>query len=80
MYFIIHSSKRLVFGKNPNIPTVTASEPSALEGVSLSELIADHLNCMHTAREAFTESEALNKLRRALLWKLLLAWFMRLMI
>ena len=45
------------------------SEPPALEGVSSSKLIADHLNCMHTVRKAFIESEASDKLRRALLQK-----------
>ena len=63
------SPNQLVFGKNPNLPTVIGSEPPALEGVSSSKLIADHLNCMHTARKAFNESEASDKLRRALLRK-----------
>ena len=31
----------LVFGKNPNLPTVSGSEPPALEGVHSSKLIAD---------------------------------------
>ena len=64
-----YSLNQLVFGKNPNLPTVIGSEPPALEGLSSSKLIADHLNCMHTAREAFIESEASDKLRRALLRK-----------
>ena len=58
-----YSPNQLVFGKNPNLPTVIGSE---LEGVSSSKLIADHLNCMHTARKAFIESEASDKLRSAL--------------
>ena len=53
-----YSPNQLVFGKNPNLPTVIGSEPPALEGVSSSKLTADHLNCMHTARKAFIESEA----------------------
>ena len=64
-----YSPNQLVFRKNPNFPTVIGSEPPALEEVSSSKLIADHLNCMHTARKAFIESEASDKLRRALLRK-----------
>ena len=63
------SSNQLVFGKNPNFPTVIGSEPPALKEVSSSKLTADHLNCMHTARKAFIESEASDQLKRALLRK-----------
>ena len=59
----------MVCGKNPNLPTVIGSEPPVLEGVSSSKLIVEHLNCMHTARKAFIESEASDKLRRAFLQK-----------
>ena len=64
-----YSPNQFVFGKNPNLPTVIGSEPPTLEGVSSSMLIADHLNCMHTARKVFIESEASNKLRRVLFQK-----------
>ena len=64
-----YSTNQLGFGKNPDLPTVIGSEPPVLEGVSSSKMIADHLNCMHTARKAFFESEASDKLRRTLLWK-----------
>ena len=50
-----YSPNQLVFAKNPNLPIVVGSEPPALEGISSSKLIADHLNCMHTARKAFTD-------------------------
>ena len=64
-----YSPNQLVSGKNPNLPTVIGNEPPALEGVSSSKLTADHLNYMHTARKAFIESEASDKLRGALLRK-----------
>ena len=64
-----YSPNQLLFGKNPNLPKVIGSEPPALEGVSSSKLIAEHLNCMHTARKAFIESKASDKLRKALLRK-----------
>ena len=64
-----YSPNQLAFGKNPNLPTAIGSEPSALEGVSSRKLIADHLNCLHTTRKAFIESEASDKIERAFLWK-----------
>ncbi|GAB1607207.1 hypothetical protein Ahia01_001004000 [Argonauta hians] len=63
------SPNQLVFGRNPNIPTVLNSKPPALEGVTSSKLIAQHLNAMHTARAAFIQAEASEKLRRALMKK-----------
>ncbi|GAB1599884.1 hypothetical protein Ahia01_000265900 [Argonauta hians] len=63
------SPNQLVFGRNPNIPTVLDSKPPALEGVTSSKLIAQHLNAMHTARAAFIQAEASEKLRRALMKK-----------
>ena len=63
------SPNQLVFGRNPNIPTVLNSELPALEGVTSSKLIAQHLNAMHTARAAFIQAEASEKLRRALMKK-----------
>ena len=63
------SPNQLVFGRNPNIPTVFNSNPPALEGTTSSELIAEHLNAMHASRRAFIKAEASEKLRRALLKK-----------
>ena len=60
------SPNQLVFGHNPNLPSVINSELPALSGVTSSELIARHLNAMHVAKKAFVECEASNKLRRAL--------------
>ena len=55
-----------MFGKNPNFPAVIENELPALEGVTSSKLIAEHLNAMHRARKAFIETESSEKLRRAL--------------
>ena len=55
-----------MFGKNPNFPVVIENELPALEGVTSSKLIAEHLNAMHIARETFIETESSEKLRRAL--------------
>ena len=61
-----YSPNQLVFGKNPNLPSVLTDDPPALENVSSSELIAKHLNAVISARKAFVEAEANDKLKRAL--------------
>ena len=60
------SPNQLVFGKNPNFPSVLIDNPPALEGKTSSEVIANHLNAMHAARQAFVQAEASEKLRRAI--------------
>ena len=60
------SPYQLVFGKNPNLPTVFNSKLPALEGVSGSKLIADHLNALHSARQQMIKAESSEKLRRAM--------------
>ena len=60
------SPNQLVFGKNPNTPSVLHDNLPAMEGVTHSKLIASHLNAMNRARKAFIESETSEKLRRAL--------------
>ena len=53
------SPNQLVFGYNPNFPSVMPNKPPALEGVIASKLIALHLNVFHSARKRFIESEAM---------------------
>ena len=60
------SSYQLVFGHNPNIPTVSTNNLPALEGISTSKIIADQLNALHIARQEFIKSESSEKLRHAL--------------
>ena len=60
------SSYQLVFGLNPNLPNVMCEKPPALEGVSSSKVLVKHLNSLHAARQAFIESEADERIRRAL--------------
>ena len=54
---------QLVFGKNPNLPSLLNNQLPALEGVSNGEIVADNLNAMHAARKGFIECEASEKLR-----------------
>ena len=60
------SPNQLVFGHNPNLPSVIDNKLPALSGTTSSQLIAQHLNAMHASRKAFIECEASDKLRRAL--------------
>ena len=55
----------LVFGRNPNTPTVLSSELPALEKAS-TETVRDNLNAMHAARKAFIQKESSEKIKRAL--------------
>ncbi len=61
-----YSPYQLVFGKNPNIPGALTDKLPALESVTSSQILADHLNAITTARKAYVEAEASNKVKRAL--------------
>ena len=61
-----YGPNQLVFGKSPNFPSVLIDNPPALEGQTSSEIIANHSNVMHAARAIFIESEASEKLKRAI--------------
>ncbi len=60
------SPYQLVFGSNPNLPSVLVDKPPALEGTTISEVFAKHLNSMHAARKAFIQAESSERIRRAL--------------
>ena len=60
------SPYQLVFGRNPNLPSVFENKLPALEGVTASKLVASHLNCLHKAREEYIKLEASEKIQRAL--------------
>ena len=60
------SPNQLVFGHNPNYPCVLDNYPPALEGRSISKVVADNLNAMHAARQEFVKNESCEKIRRAL--------------
>ena len=60
------SPNQLVFGFNPNLPSILNNKPPALRSVTSSQLVADNLSALHMARKAFVESEASRKLKSAL--------------
>ena len=60
------SSYQLVFGRNPNLPNIMTDGLPALQGTTTSEILVKHLNALHASREAFIETEADERIRRAL--------------
>ena len=56
----------LLFGSNPKLPIVLSNKPPAIEEFTSSKLIADNLNAMQRAQEAFFRSEASECIKRAL--------------
>ena len=64
-----YSPYQLVFGANPNVPSILTDKIPALEGVTSSQVIADHLNAITAARKAYVEAEASGKIKRALVRK-----------
>lgn len=60
------SSHQLVFGKNPKLPEILTDQLPALDSTTSSEKFASHLNALHAPRRAFIESEADERIRRAL--------------
>ena len=57
-----YSPHQLVFGANPNMPSVITDKIPALEGVTSYQVIADHLNAITAARKAYVEADASAKL------------------
>ena len=57
---------QIMFGKNPTLPSVYTAGPSGLEEVAMAKSVANNINAMHLAREAFIEGESDKKLKAAL--------------
>ena len=65
-----YSPNVLVFGRNPNLPSVLSDSVPALEHCTRSELVRNTINVMYSARKGFVASEASEKIRRALRMKM----------
>ena len=57
---------QLVFGFNPNFPSVLTNKLPAMESKTSSEIVLEHLTALHCARKAFVQSEASERLNRAI--------------
>ena len=57
---------QLVFGRNPNLPSVLHDQLPALEGFTKNQSVAGHIAALYLARKAFTEAECSERIRRAI--------------
>ena len=61
-----YSPQQLVFVENPNIPTVLNATTPALENVTTSQLLRDHIVAFASSRQQYLASESSDRLKRAL--------------
>ena len=57
---------QIVFGQNPSLPSVYTTGPPGLEEVVMSKVVADHINALFLAREAYIAGESDRTLKAAL--------------
>ena len=60
------SPAQLTLGYNPQLPGVLNNKLPALEERTSVDIVAEHLNCMSLAREAFMRAESSERIKRAL--------------
>ena len=61
-----YSPFQIVFGQNPSLPSVYTAGPPGLEEVVMSKMVADHINALFLAREAYIAGESDRTLKAAL--------------
>ena len=61
-----YSPYQIVYGRNPNLPSVLTNKPPALEGTTVCQAMGKHLTALYKARKSFIASESSEKVRRAL--------------
>ena len=64
------SPYQLVFGHNPNIPGNQENKLPALTSTTSYQIVADHLNSLYKAREAYIQAENSDRIRRALIGRI----------
>ena len=57
---------QIVFGESPKLPSVYTAGPPGLEEVIMKKSVADHINALHLAREAYIGGESNRVLKAAL--------------
>ena len=61
-----YSANQMVFGKNPNLPSVLTDKLPAMSTEDASYTVQENLKAMRAAREACIKSESSEKIKRAL--------------
>lgn len=64
-----YSPNVLVFGRNPNFPSVLSDDLPALESCTLSEIVRRNSNALHCAKKAYIAADSSERIRRALRMK-----------
>ena len=59
-----YAPNQLVFGRNVNLPSLSSVKPPALKS-STTDIVRQHLNAMHSARENFMKVDSSNRIRKA---------------
>ena len=62
----VFSPNELVFEGNANFPTALNSKLSAIVRKSSNEVVTNNINTLHTAKQAFIQSESSDRIWRAL--------------
>ena len=57
---------QLVFDKSPSLPSVMNASPAALEKVTVSKYVANHLTMLSKARSRYAELEFSTRIKKAL--------------
>ena len=60
------SPYQIVFGQQPNLPSVLTDKLPALAGTTSNKVLSDHINAMHLSCQAFMHAESSERFRRAL--------------
>ena len=60
------SPNQLVFGFNPNLPSVVTDLPPALTQTTSSDIVRKNLDSLHSARANYIKNESAERIRRAL--------------
>ena len=55
-----------MFGQNPRLPSVLDADLPACEATTSSQMVADHINALHKARESYMQAEASSRIKKAL--------------
>ena len=64
------SSYKLVLGRNPNLPNIMTERVPALQGVTSSEILKKHLDALFSARKAFIQCDADERIGGALRYQI----------
>ena len=59
-----YAPNQLVMGKNVNLPSLISDKPPAYKSSS-TEIVRQHLNAMHSARENFLKADSSRRIRKA---------------